>query len=162
MYCKRHVPNQWDLTCKMPIQLLYSGPLSERLRFLVALWNGRGDDLAPTLHPQAGEFTGRCPHCIHGPGHLANGAYCMVFQSGPLCLNDKCWYKAGLPATVCQEDTPSEACCASRPRGEQPHESRLPSTSVLSRQWCWRQVQSWRLLLLSSPPSRCLTVRLPS
>ena len=36
------------------MQLLYGGHAGENLRLFVALLNGRGDDLAPTLHPQSG------------------------------------------------------------------------------------------------------------
>lgn len=40
----------------MTLQLLYGGPAGENLRFLVALLGGRGNDLAPTLHPQSGKL----------------------------------------------------------------------------------------------------------
>lgn len=53
-FCKPHCSE----SCIQLVQVLYRWAISERLKLLVAMVNGRGDDVAATLNPQAGEV--RC------------------------------------------------------------------------------------------------------
>ena len=49
------------MTIMLSVQIAYSIPVgSNRASGLIALWNGRGDDVAWTLHPQEGMASRFC------------------------------------------------------------------------------------------------------
>ena len=55
-------------SCMQLVQVLYRWAITERLKLLLAMVNGRGDDVAATMNPQAGEvqfcriaFKMQCP-----------------------------------------------------------------------------------------------------